>query len=152
MVTIKEEVENLKNYVFINHVRYGNNIQVNYFVDENCEDYIIPKLILQPFIENSFFHGFVDRTEGFIHVFINENDGKLICEIIDNGIGIPQDGIKTILKHCSNKSEHFTSIGVNNVNDRIKLLYGEEYGLKITSQVNCGTTVKIVIPALNSKE
>lgn len=152
MVTIKEEVENLKNYVFINHVRYGNNIQVNYFVDENCEDYIIPKLILQPFIENSFFHGFVDRTEGFIHVFINENDGKLICEIIDNGIGIPQDSIKTILKHCSNKSEHFTSIGVNNVNDRIKLLYGEEYGLKITSQVNCGTTVKIVIPALNSKE
>lgn len=152
MVTIKEEVENLKNYVFINHVRYGNNIQVNYFVDANCEDYIIPKLILQPFIENSFFHGFVDRTEGFIHVFINENDGKLICEIIDNGIGIPQDGIKTILKHCSNKSEHFTSIGVNNVNDRIKLLYGEEYGLKITSQVNCGTTVKIVIPALNSKE
>lgn len=150
MITIKEEIENLKNYVFINHIRYGNNIVVNYFIAPNCEEYIIPKLILQPFIENSFFHGFADKTEGFINIFINERDNNLICEIIDNGIGIPDEGIRTILKHSVNKSEHFTSISVNNVNDRIKLIYGKEFGLTIRSKLNQGTTVKIIIPALKS--
>lgn len=112
-----------------------------------CENYIIPKLILQPFIENSFFHGFVDKDSGFIHVFITEQNGNIICEIIDNGIGISKDNISNILHSSSNKSNHFTSIGINNVNDRIKLLYGDKYGVTITSELNTGTTVKIIIPA-----
>lgn len=147
MITILEEVNNLKNYVLINHIRYGDNINVNFFVMPNCEDYIIPKLILQPFIENSFFHGFNDKSNGSIHVFINEQNNNLVCEIIDNGIGIKNDDIKKILRKSSGKHEHFTSIGINNVNDRIKLLYGEEYGITITSEENKGTNVRVVIPA-----
>jgi len=146
MITIKEEIENVKNYVLINHIRYGDAITVNFFVMPSCENYIIPKLILQPFIENSFFHGFVDKDSGFIHVFINENNGKVTCEIIDNGVGIANKNISNILKSSPNKSNHLTSIGINNVNDRIKLLYGDEYGVTISSEVNVGTTVKIVIP------
>lgn len=147
MITINEEIENLKNYVLINHIRYGDNIKVNFFIMPQCEKYIIPKLILQPFIENSFFHGFVDKDSGFIHVFITEQNGNIICEIIDNGIGISKDNISNILHSSSNKSNHFTSIGINNVNDRIKLLYGDKYGVTITSELNTGTTVKIIIPA-----
>lgn len=147
MITINEEIENLKNYVLINHIRYGDNIKVNFFIMPQCENYIIPKLILQPFIENSFFHGFVDKDSGFIHVFITEQNGNIICEIIDNGIGISKDNISNILHSSSNKSNHFTSIGINNVNDRIKLLYGDKYGVTITSELNTGTTVKIIIPA-----
>ena len=147
MITIIEEIENSKNYVLINHVRYGNNINVNFFVVPNCEDYIIPKLILQPFIENAFFHGFTDKSTGSIHVFVNEQGGNLICEIIDNGVGIANEDIKNILRKSSKKHEHFTSIGVNNVNDRIKLLYGDDYGVTITSELNKGTTVKVIIPA-----
>lgn len=147
MITINEEIQNLKNYVLINHIRYGDNIKVNFFIMPQCENYIIPKLILQPFIENSFFHGFVDKDSGFIHVFINEQNGNIICEIIDNGIGISKDDISNILHSSSNKSNHFTSIGINNVNDRIKLLYGDKYGVTITSELNIGTTVKIIIPA-----
>ena len=150
MITINEEIENLKNYVLINHIRYGDKISVNFFVMPQCENYIIPKLILQPFIENSFFHGFVDRDNGFIHVFINEKEGNIICEIIDNGVGIPKENVSNILHSHSNNNDHFTSIGVNNVNDRVKLLYGDEYGVTITSEINLGTTVKIVIPAQNS--
>lgn len=147
MITILEEINNLKNYVLINHIRYGDNINVNFFVIPNCEDYIIPKLILQPFIENAFFHGFNDKSNGSIHVFVNEQNNNLVCEIIDNGIGITNEDMTKILRNSSGKHDHFTSIGINNVNDRIKLLYGDEYGVTITSELNKGTNVRVVIPA-----
>lgn len=94
----------------------------------NCEDYIVPKLIFQPFIENAFFHGFRDKDTGSIHVFVNEQNGILICEIIDNGVGIASEDIKNLFSKSSKKHEHFTSIGINNVNDRIKLLMGGTWG------------------------
>jgi len=147
MITIREEIENSKNYVLINQTRYGDSITVNFFVMPMCENYIIPKLILQPFIENAFFHGFTDKTTGSIHIFVNEQNGNLICEIIDNGVGISSEDMKSILSHTSKKHEHFTSIGVNNVNDRIKLIYGDDYGITIVSELNKGTTVKVTIPA-----
>jgi two-component system sensor histidine kinase YesM len=147
MITILEEVNNLKNYVLINHIRYGDNINVNFFVMPNCEDYIIPKLILQPFIENAFFHGFADKSNGSIHVFINEQNNNLVCEIIDNGVGIKNEDMRKILRDSNHNHDHFTSIGINNVNDRIKLLYGDEYGVTITSEENKGTNVRVVIPA-----
>jgi two-component system sensor histidine kinase YesM len=147
IITIAQEIENLKNYVLINHIRYGDNISANFFVMPNCEEYLVPKLIFQPFIENAFFHGFTDKDTGSIHVFVNEQDETLICEIIDNGVGIASKDIKNLFSKSSKKHEHFTSIGINNVNDRIKLLYGEEFGVIITSELNKGTTVKITIPA-----
>ena len=145
MITIDEEIQNLKNYVFINHIRYGDKIKVNYFVNPECNNYKIPKLILQPFIENSFFHGFTDRDQGLISVFFNNEDNNIIAEIIDNGVGIPENNISNIFDSNSLK-EHFTSIGINNVNDRIKLLYGDDYGVTISSELNFGTSVKIVFP------
>lgn len=147
MITILEEIKNLKNYVLINHIRYGDSISVNFFVMPQCDEYIIPKLILQPFIENAFFHAFSDKNNGHIHVFINEIDGNLICEIIDNGVGIASEDIQSIFVKSTNKHNHFTSIGIHNVNDRIKLLYGDDYGITITSELNKGTTVKVIIPA-----
>lgn len=147
MISIEQEIENLKNYVLINHIRYGDNINVNFFIMPNCEGYIVPKLLFQPLIENAFFHGFTDKNNGSIHVFINEQDGILICEIIDNGVGIGSKELKSLLKKASKKHEHFTSIGINNVNDRIKLIYGEKYGITITSELGKGTTVKVTIPA-----
>lgn len=146
MILIFEEVTNLKNYVLINHIRYGDKITVNYFVQEECNNYMIPKLILQPFIENAFFHAFTDRESGLISVFINLKDNNIVCEIIDNGIGISNNNMDDIFK-SSELKEHFTSIGINNVNDRIKLLYGDEYGVTIQSELNFGTSVKITIPA-----
>jgi len=147
MITILEEINNIKNYVLIHHIRYGDDIIVNFFVMPQCEEYIIPKLILQPFIENSFFHGFPNKSKGYIHIFVNEIDGNLICEIIDNGIGISDENLENILEKSTNKNTHFTSIGIHNVNDRIKLLYGDNYGVTINSEIDRGTTVKVIIPA-----
>ena len=146
MITIEEEINNLKNYVLINHIRYGNNINVNYFVQDICKNYKIPKLILQPFIENAFFHAFTDRDNGLISVFISLKNNNILCEIIDNGIGISKNNLSNILNSDEIK-EHFTSIGINNVNERIKLIYGDEYGVTITSEINAGTSIKIIIPA-----
>lgn len=150
MITISEEIENLKNYVLINHVRYGDKINVNFFIMPECEKYIIPKLILQPFIENAFFHAFTDVDCGSIHVFVNKKDDSLVCEIIDNGIGMSTEELENVYRGNHKKNNNFTSIGINNVNDRIKLIYGDEYGINITSQPNKGTIVKLSIPAITN--
>ncbi len=148
MITVSEEIQNLKNYVLINHVRYGDKITVNFFIMPECEDYIIPKLILQPFIENAFFHAFTDMDYGLINVFINKINNELICEIIDNGIGMSSESLKNIYSSTHKKNNNFTSIGIKNVNDRIKLIYGDSYGLNITSEPEKGTIVKLSFPAV----
>ena len=148
MITVSDEIENLKNYVLINHVRYGDKINVNFFVMPECEGYIIPKLILQPFIENAFFHAFTDRDSGSIHVFVNKNNENLICEIIDNGIGMTSEDLKNIYTGNHKKNNNFTSIGINNVNDRIKLIYGDNHGVNITSEPERGTIIKLSLPAI----
>lgn len=138
-VSVSKEIENLKNYVLINNTRYGDKVKVDYFVAFGCEDYKIPKMMLQPFIENAFFHAFPYDMNGNIKIFVKKVNQKLKIQIIDNGIGIQDSNSLT-------KTEHFTGIGMNNVNTRLKLLYGEEYGIKINSKPNQGTTITIIIP------
>src|SRR6478736_6164220 len=70
-VTVEQEVENLKNYVFINHVRYGGRIKAAFYVAPDCNHYHVPKLVIQPFIENAFFHGFIKKETGTIHVMVS---------------------------------------------------------------------------------
>lgn len=147
-ITVDQEIENLKNYVFINQTRYGDNIKVNFHVLPQCNNYRLPKLILQPFIENSFFHGFSGCEEGRIHVFISEKNNKLFCEIVDTGTGMSEDQISKLYSSITSKHKHFTGIGIKNVDDRIKLLYGNEYGVTITSKIHVGTTVNIYLPLI----
>lgn len=144
-ITIKQEVDNLKAYVYINQMRYGDRIKVNYFVSPDCEEYHIPKLILQPFIENSFFHGFNSKTEGFINLMIWKKDHTLLFEIMDNGDGMEISSENT-LPDTKRKQQHFTGIGVRNVHERLQLIYGGKYGVEISSKLGEGTSVKIRIP------
>lgn len=146
-VTIEEEIENLKNYVLINNIRYGDRIKVEYFIMPDCYEYLIPKLILQPFIENSFFHAFPSEEEGEIQIFIKANDENNIkIEICDNGIGINDAKIDKIMKGNEDKNRYFSGIGINNVDSRIKLIYGNDYGINIKSKLNSGTAITILIP------
>lgn len=147
-ITVDQEIENLKNYVFINQTRYGDNIKVNFHVLPQCNKYRLPKLILQPFIENCFFHGFSGCEEGRIHVFISEKNNKLFCEIVDTGTGMSEDQLSKLYSSTTSKHKHFTGIGIKNVDDRIKLLYGNEYGVTITSKIHVGTTVNIYLPLI----
>lgn len=147
-ITVEQEIENLKNYVFINETRYGENIKVNFHVLPQCLRYRLPKLILQPFIENSFFHAFNGDKEGRIHVFVSEKNGKLFCEIVDNGTGMAEGQVLSLYSKSPSKSKHFTGIGIKNVDDRIKMLYGDEYGIEINSEVGVGTTINVYLPLI----
>ncbi|MFC6332236.1 sensor histidine kinase [Paenibacillus septentrionalis] len=150
-ITVEQELANLKNYVFINHVRYGESIYVSYFIDEQCYSLQLPKLIIQPFIENAFFHAFQGRSEGYIYVMISKSGSNLVCEIVDNGVGFELEHIKQ--RGQAKASSHFFSgIGIRNVNDRLELLYGEGYGVNITSKRGEGTRIVITIPIAAAKE
>lgn len=145
-ILIAKEIENLKNYVLINNTRYGDKIQVEYFVTFGCEEYRIPKMILQPFVENAFFHAFPYGAEGSIKILVRTLGGRLQIQIIDNGIGIPDEQLSE-LHEKNGKAQHYSGIGIKNVDDRLKLLYGSAYGIRVESREHEGTTVTISVPA-----
>ncbi|MGX6444456.1 sensor histidine kinase [Neobacillus sp. K501] len=144
-ITVKQEVENLKNYVLINQKRYGERIKVYYFISPDCMELQIPKLILQPFIENSFFHGFTQKLEGYIHVLFWREGENMICEVVDNGDGMEISEDVT-LPSTKRKHQFFSGIGVRNVDERIQLIYGDLYGVTISSELGNGTKVRISLP------
>ncbi len=156
-ITIRQEIVNLRNYVLINQTRYGEKVQVEFYVPEECMNCKIPKLALQPFIENAFFHAFPGDIGGNINVFMrrvgddrmenveSSERGKLVIEIADDGIGMARERKESMLKG-ERQAEHFTGIGVKNVDERLKLLYGMAYGISIESEENAGTTVTVEIP------
>lgn len=145
-VTVEQEVANLKNYVLINQTRYGDAVGVEFYVVDKCKEYLVPKLILQPFVENAFFHAFPEGMEGEISVFIKEEKKYLRFDIEDNGVGMDAEQLYTLNNKKDKKSEHFTGIGINNVDDSIKLIYGMDYGINIVSEKDKGTTITILLP------
>lgn len=149
-IPLSQELVNLRNYVFINHVRYGDRIKMSYFVAPDCMGCHVPKLIIQPFIENAFFHGFNQKREGNIYFMAAKEGGTLICEIADNGDGFDRGelGEDQLPVGKDSKRQLFAGIGVKNVHDRIRLLYGESYGVTITSEPGQGTQVKIRLPVM----
>ncbi|MEO2078533.1 MAG: sensor histidine kinase [Bacillus sp. (in: firmicutes)] len=146
-ITVEQEVENLKNYVLINQKRYGERIKVNYFVSPDCREYQIPKLILQPFIENSFFHGFNKKANGYINVLVWQEGDSLICEVVDNGDGM-EVSAENKLPSTKRNQQLFSGIGVRNVHERIQLIYGEAFGVTISSDPGEGTKVRITLPCV----
>lgn len=150
LITIREEIDLLGYYVTIQKYRYGGSINVNYNIEsEELYDCKMIKFTMQPIVENSIFHGIEPKgIEGKIDINIKKVDDKFVqIEIVDNGVGIPEEKIEKILKSkdvCNKNS--FNNIGVSNVNERIKLIFGNEYGLKIKSKLNEYTSMIIIIP------
>ncbi len=149
-ITITQEVENLENYILINHTRYGDAVKVEFYVSQNCYDCLIPKMILQPFIENAFFHAFPSGKTGTIQILMKQKEEDLEIKIIDDGIGMHQSKAEQIVRQ-ETKKEHFSGIGIHNVQDRLKLLYGGNYGIKIESVEQVGTTVVVTLPVRKKK-
>ncbi|WP_026691976.1 cache domain-containing sensor histidine kinase [Peribacillus kribbensis] len=145
-ISVREEMENLKHYVLINQKRYGERIKVNYLISPDCQEYKIPKLILQPFIENSFFHAFNQKPGGYVHVMVWKENEDLICEVLDDGDGM-EDSSAGRLPQTKRKHQLFSGIGVKNVHERIQLIYGEEYGVTVSSEAGEGTRIRISMPA-----
>lgn len=150
-VTVRQELENLQNYVLITQIRYGDHVQTEYYFSARCMEYKVPKLILQPFVENAFFHGFPEGRGGRIEVFARVQGQYLRFDIEDNGVGMTTEKLMHIRDKEMEKSRHFTGIGINNVDNRIKMLYGMDYGINIVSEEEGGTKITILLP-LNTEE
>lgn len=153
-VTISQELENIEFYFKILTLRYGENFNYVIKMPEELKNYCTLKFLLQPFIENSVQHGLekVDR-KGYICIIVKKIDDEIIFIIKDNGIGIEKDKLKAINEALESKNdENNNCIGMKNVNQRIKLKYGEKYGIEIFSKYNTQTSVTIHIPAYRKGE
>jgi two-component system sensor histidine kinase YesM len=154
IVTLKDELKYCRTYLELFSIRYGDKLKVCFDVPEHLESYGVIKLLLQPIVENYIMHGFSwekDTNSITIKGSIDEND--IIIVVSDNGNGIEEDKLEAIMEELG-KFEANTgeSIGLKNVNDRIKLVYGLEYGLNINSTYGKGTDISIKIPAKSKNE
>lgn len=146
IITVQEELEHIRHYLIIQKMRYKNKFEYEIEAQEETLSCKTLKLILQPIVENAIYHGIeVMADEGLIKISAKIVDGKILFQITDNGMGMNQDRIETILSGQV-KSDMGSGVGVKNVHERIRLYYGDEYGIHIESQIEVGTTVKICVP------
>lgn len=153
-VTLQEELDNVRNYVYIQNIRYGNTIRILENIDPGLMQVPVLRMILQPIVENSIFHGHnggvVDGTIGFSAYRI---ESRMRIEITDNGVGMSEKQISKVLSTTtrSDQPNRRKRIGLNNIHKRIRLYYGEEYGLEIRSAPGQGTSVSLQFPVQESE-
>lgn len=153
LFTIKEEIELLESYVYLMKIRYAENFDVTYEVDEDCNGFKVPRLMLQPIIENSIVHGFEDKQDmGNITVAVRHTDATVTITVRDDGKGMTPEMIGALLSANPSDGDTQGSIGIANVHKRIQLNFGAEYGLSMASRPGEGTITTIVIPAIESEE
>lgn len=146
-VRLEQELKQVENYLNILNFRYNDAFEVIYNVDANVQHYYVPKLIIQPLVENSIQHGIDLRSkEGVIQIKAYETEGQLVIEVNDNGKGITKKDIEGIKENREDKSRNFSGIGVYNVDERIKLYYGQQYGLFYHIPKEGGTRAMITLP------
>ena len=145
LVPLWEDLDWLKRYIGIMQKRYQDKFEVILDIPEHLKSLEVPKLFLQPFVENAIVHGFKNyQDSGKIWISTEEEENDIFFYVEDNGCGIRQENLKEVL----NKERK--SIGVRNTNKRIKMIYGEKYGVTISSQLEEGTVITIRLP-LNGK-
>lgn len=151
-ITLGDELQVLREYLEIQRMRYGDRVEVTIYAPEEMKSWSVPKLILQPLVENAIFHGFPSESEGnMIIVDARENEHELILTISDNGVGMDEEKAGRLLNGEEEDAQRNTrdrlhSIGIAHVHARIRLHYGEQYGLHITSQESVGTKVVAILP------
>ncbi len=147
LITIGEEFQHAKNYSSIQQMRFKDKFRVEFELDEGLEKYITIKLVIQPILENAMYYGMeVMDGDGKIKVKGYEKDGDIYIDIIDNGIGMAPEQVDNLLTGKNYVRKRGSGIGLKNVNQRIKLYFGDEYGLLISSEPDVGTKVSIHLP------
>jgi two-component system sensor histidine kinase YesM len=147
-ITVKEEIELVKHYVFIHQIRMDKQIDFNFWLEKSVEDFGIPKLLLQPIVENAIFHGLEPKNgKGRISVLCKKRDQKLIVSIFDDGVGMDEAELGSLMSGKMESDQiSFNGIGVKNVFERLKLYYGAESDLRVESRKGFATVVTIIIP------
>jgi two-component system, sensor histidine kinase YesM len=146
--TVNEEISYIKNYLMLQKFRFEDRFRVEFQVETAVENCYVLHFMLQPLVENALYHGIrMTDSSGMLWIRIYRSGEVLKLEVEDNGVGMTEETIEKILSNeQKNIYPGMNSIGVRNVNERIKLYFGEEYGLKYTSMEGSGTKVEIALP------
>ncbi len=146
MISLREEIEYVENYVVIQKLKYNEAIIMQYNIAQDCLDVMMPKLILQPIVENAIIYGITeDHKDINIRITAFAESDELFIEIADDGPGIAPDVLEEIQRTQAEKNR-FSKVGLNNINQRVKLYYGRAYGLGIETEVGVGTKIIVKIP------
>jgi two-component system, LytTR family, sensor kinase len=142
-VPLREELEFIDDYLDIEVIRFGRDkLQIFKEIDEEAREAFVPSMLLQPIVENSIKHGLAPRLEGGeIHLRARLRDGRLSIEIDDNGMGIPPERLGEV---------YGGGIGISNVHERLRLLFGDQFKMDIRSREGEGTQIHIEVPALSA--
>lgn len=151
-ITLREEMNTVKDYLLIQQERFGDKISAEYFVEEDAYSCMVPNFILQPVIENAIIHGLEPKIEkGKVSINISIQDEFLTFLVEDNGVGMDEKEILDLYKKCRENNTK-QSIGLKNVYRRLLLCYGEASMLKIESKKEQGTRISFLIPRNISKK
>jgi two-component system sensor histidine kinase YesM len=151
IVTIEDELKHLESYVYLQNKRFSNKFSLNINIQNSLMDMKTIKLIFQPIVENAILHGLErEKKPGYITIFSEQTDEMVFFKISDNGSGIDSERLKEVNQsiELDSLSLHTKCIGLRNVNERIKLYYGENFGLAIESKLGVGTVVTLKLPRM----
>ena len=146
-IPLRQELQHVKSYLTIQHLRYDQKFDYRLQIDEHALEFEIIKVLIQPLVENSIYHGIREDRKILIEISVKSGGSNIHIQVKDNGIGIPDNKLKILqeqLDHPYELPSH--GYGLHNANARIKIFYGKEYGLKIASVYGQGTVVSIEIP------
>lgn len=153
MYTLDEELMVLQSYIYLMKIRYSNGFEVEMSVEDNCRGLLVPRLILQPIVENSIVHGFSETEDiGQITIKVYRKEEKLCIEIEDNGRGMSAEQIEMTFRRNGELREDSYNIGIENVYSRLKLRFGEECSLRMESEQGKYTRTWIVLPIIEEEE
>lgn len=152
--TVREELDVLDSYLYLMKIRYSDGFEVVYDIDETCLDCKVPRLILQPIVENSIVHGLAEKEDdiGHLTVRLKASGDSLIFTVEDDGRGMTEEEIRQLLTHRERAEGDNTSIGVENVLSRLKLNFGSRYGIRMESQPGQYTKTILTIPLMNERD
>lgn len=153
IISIEDEIRHAKSYMNIQKVRYKDSFAVTFDVPEELMQYCTVKLVIQPLLENAIYYGVEGMDgEGEIRIFGEMKEQTIRIHVQDNGIGMPEDMVENLLTGDEKVHKRGSGVGLVNVNCRLQMAFGEEYGLKIISEPDEGTDVMILLPAIPYNE
>ncbi|HBD63338.1 MAG TPA: hypothetical protein DC038_02765, partial [Clostridiales bacterium] len=147
-ITVADEIEHVKNYLCIQKIRYMDRVNYEINVEQAVSQYLVPKMIIQPLVENSIYHGLKQKkNSGIITIKIFSEDDFIIIEVTDDGLGMSNESLKELMNNLSHsiETEHY---GLYNINERLRLTFKDKYCIEITSIFNEGTTVSLKLPKI----
>lgn len=149
VISIRDELQHAQSYMNIQGIRYKNTFSVSFDVDPAICDYCTVKLILQPILENAINYGVAGMDDsGEIRIVGRMEENEIVIKVTDNGMGMSQEMVESLLISNSTVRKHGSGVGLVNVNNRIQIVFGKEYGLVIESEPDEGSTVAVHIPAV----